>query len=370
MTVAGPNVSTLEITPAIGTSKIVGYDGSNYGHFDYQKIADTYYPQNLLINPNFITYQRRYPTLHATYANVVDGTFGPDRWYQKIDATGVQQRLIAGFADAGGHVIQLFNNNASARSIVMMQVVPSYMMRGVKNRTLRAQLTAACSTTVTLNQRVFSWSGTADSTSIKSIVSSFSSGTPTFATTNYTSLLNATASSTTSFVRYGGQTITVPTGDNNLLYVFWANLPASATLQLTGMGLHPGQQNLAIYPQHNDFSLCEKFCAAWPTPSPTTIVAHGVATANNAGLIFLDAHEALFKYPSIGYSALADWSVVNMAAGGTTVVNSLSIHPNSAFVTAPITMSFGVATTPFSTGQPLVLVGNGSSSLLYMDAEI
>ena len=248
-------------------------------------VSETVRAVNLTVNP-FRRFPRQVRTTLTGWAN---NTYGPTNWYQQTDSASIQCRgWLAGDSSppvafsASPAYLQWKNNGAGAAGMAIIQVIEAAGPMGVSAFEMRSlavasRMMAIASTgTPTLKCRIYEWTGTADSSSAKSLIASWSANVPTFNTTTLSSLGAGSAALNSSTWTAVGTNGTASSSANNLVVIWWVEgLAAGASLYLCNPFFGRGSAAPTTWAAHeDDGELCDRYVFAsvggnnWPGYAP------------------------------------------------------------------------------------------------------
>ncbi|MDD5367452.1 MAG: hypothetical protein PHQ40_00340 [Anaerolineaceae bacterium] len=193
---------------------------------------------NILINGQFICFQRQAPAVATLHA---DDAYGPDRWVHLCEnAAGFQSHRVDGVTQR--YAAQLTQNQASAQQIGLAQIVEGINCRHLRGKAVALSMKVKCSANTTIRCRVLEWTGTENAVT-SDVVGTWAADISVWAaniTATGASGSVATPSNTTQYDL--SQTITLGSTFTNLVVLIWTDgqLVQNATLDLEAAQLEAG----------------------------------------------------------------------------------------------------------------------------------
>ncbi|VTU00992.1 Uncharacterized protein OS=Magnetospirillum gryphiswaldense MSR-1 v2 GN=MGMSRv2_2248 PE=4 SV=1: Collar [Gemmataceae bacterium] len=346
---------------------------------------------NLLVNGDFRRMPQQARATLTGYATAAASTAADQfatNWGLQHNATGstVQMRNWsagdssppASFDVLGPSYLQLKNNDASARGIMIYQYVEANGPDGLaavayRLRQVAASIRAVASTgTPTLKCTVIEWTGTADAPARP--VASWVGNVPSLAAgwgalSGYVG--SASAVLNTSTAAQADISGTPTAACNGLMLCVWVEgLSAGASLYLSSAWLGLGGISPAVWAPHpGDEELCLRYAVKMGGDALYENIGFGVQNTSTNDLIQVKFPVPMRAAPSVSASAAGDFVSFNQTAGAVTTVTSIAATANQVS-TQMASLTVGYATRGSTGAVTFMTTNNTLSARLTFSARI
>lgn len=312
-----------------------------------------------------------------TTVGTTDDSYTLDQWtllLEAASAAAVAQETSDVPTNGSNRALRLTVGSGEDNKFGVVNIIEFLDCSDLRGKKVSLQAKLKATTAITdVRMAVLEWTGTADSVTSDVVSSWGSAGTNPTLATNWAYLgTPANLSPTTSWATYRVENLTVGASANNLAVFIWCEDESTTVttdiLRITDVQLEEGAACMAFERRllALERALCERYFQAFGGASFETVAAGGAQDASNC-ITMLPLKTRMRANPSITYTALSDWSVVNHLGSGSGTLSVLSLYTSG---TAAVFLACVTAATPLTQGYFAYTQALNTSARIYLSARL